>query len=241
MAGSVFERVEKKYIISSAQYRSLMRHISEHCTADLYPESDICSVYYDTNDHLLIRRSLEKPVYKEKLRIRSYGVPQPDTPVFVELKKKLLGTVYKRRVTLGYAEAMDFLGNVHGRGRELSQIEKEIAYCFDLYRTLHPAMFISYHRTSFVGKHDYGLRITFDSDVLSRDTELELAKGIWGDRILPEEDFILEVKTLKSMPLWLSGALDECKIYPGSFSKYGTAYNRLLANTTSGKGAVKKC
>ncbi|MBQ6184159.1 MAG: polyphosphate polymerase domain-containing protein [Clostridia bacterium] len=236
MAGSVFERVEKKYIISSSQYDSLMQMIPELFAPDIYPESDICSVYYDTPDHLLIRRSLDKPVYKEKLRIRSYDVPSGDSPVFVELKKKLLGTVYKRRISLKYSDAMEFL-NSGGKCKEnLTQIEKEISYCFDLYRSLQPAMFISYHRKSFVGINDYGLRITFDNNVLSRTTELELAKGIWGDEVLAEGHYIMEIKTLNSMPLRLAEALDKNRIFPGSFSKYGTAYRRLTEHTAINKG-----
>ena len=236
MAGSVFERVEKKYIISSSQYDSLMQTIPELCVPDIYPESDICSVYSDTPDHLLIRRSLDKPVYKEKLRIRSYDVPTGDSPVFVELKKKLLGTVYKRRISLKYSDAMEFLNSGGKCKKDLSQIEKEIAYCFDLYRSLQPAMFISYHRKSFVGVNDYGLRITFDNDVLSRTTDLELAKGIWGDEVLAEGHYIMEIKTLNSMPLRLAEALDKNRIFPGSFSKYGTAYRRLTEHTAINKG-----
>ena len=236
MAGSVFERVEKKYIISSSQYDSLMQTIPELCVPDIYPESDICRVYYDTPDHLLIRRSLDKPVYKEKLRIRSYDVPTGDSPVFVELKKKLLGTVYKRRISLKYSDAMEFLNSGGKCKKDLSQIEKEIAYCFDLYRSLQPAMFISYHRKSFVGVNDYGLRITFDNDVLSRTTDLELAKGIWGDEVLAEGHYIMEIKTLNSMPLRLAEALDKNRIFPGSFSKYGTAYRRLTEHTAINKG-----
>ncbi|MBO4501325.1 MAG: polyphosphate polymerase domain-containing protein, partial [Clostridia bacterium] len=237
MAGSVFERVEKKYIISSSQYDSLMQTIPELCVPDIYPESDICSVYYDTPDHLLIRRSLDKPVYKEKLRIRSYDVPTGDSPVFVELKKKLLGTVYKRRISLKYSDAMEFLNSGGKCKKDLSQIEKEIAYCFDLYRSLQPAMFVSYHRKSFVGINDYGLRITFDNDVLSRTTDLELAKGIWGDEVLAEGHYIMEIKTLNSMPLRLAEALDKNRIFPGSFSKYGTAYQRLTEQIIKNKGA----
>ena len=237
MAGSVFERVEKKYIISSSQYDSLMQTIPELCVPDIYPESDICSVYYDTPDHLLIRRSLDKPVYKEKLRIRSYDVPTGDSPVFVELKKKLLGTVYKRRINLKYSDAMEFLNSGGKCKKDLSQIEKEIAYCFDLYRSLQPAMFVSYHRKSFVGINDYGLRITFDNDVLSRTTDLELAKGIWGDEVLAEGHYIMEIKTLNSMPLRLAEALDKNRIFPGSFSKYGTAYQRLTEQIIKSKGA----
>ena len=233
---AVMQRYELKYLLDAHQADTLRRRIAGRMEPDQFGRTTIASLYYDTPDHLLIRRSLDKPVYKEKLRIRSYDVPTGDSPVFVELKKKLLGTVYKRRISLKYSDAMEFLNSGGKCKKDLSQIEKEIAYCFDLYRSLQPAMFISYHRKSFVGINDYGLRITFDNDVLSRTTELELAKGIWGDEVLAEGHYIMEIKTLNSMPFRLAEALDKNRIFPGSFSKYGTAYRRLTEHTAINKG-----
>ena len=235
---SVFQRVEKKYLLTKTQYEKLFPDILARCVPDTYLESNICSIYYDTPDYLLIRRSLEKPTYKEKLRIRSYTVPNSDTNVFVELKKKYLGTVYKRRINLPYGKAMGFLNAADPASEAESQIEKEIAYCFSLYKGMRPSMFISCHRLSYIGKDDYGLRITFDDNVFFRDTELELDKGIYGESLLPEGSRIMEIKTLKSMPLWLSASLDENAVYPCSFSKYGTAYTILLNRKLNSKGAT---
>ena len=228
MYESVFQRVEKKYLITKAQFENLFPEILAHCVPDTYLESNICSIYYDTPDHLLIRRSLDKPTYKEKLRIRSYSVPDDETNVFVELKKKYLGTVYKRRFNMPYGRAMAFLTSPDPMSVAVTQIEKEIAYCFSLYKGIRPSMFISCHRLSYVGKDDFGLRITFDDNIIFRDTELELAKGVSGESLLTEGSRIMEIKTLKSMPLWLSNSLNANAVFPNSFSKYGTAYNILL-------------
>ncbi len=66
-----FRRVEKKYLLNMEQYERLRVALRDYIVPDDYPKSTICNVYYDTPDYLLISRSLEKPVYKEKFRLRS--------------------------------------------------------------------------------------------------------------------------------------------------------------------------
>lgn len=219
---TVFERTEKKYIITVKQRRQLLEKIREYVKADEYGESTVCSLYFDTDDYRLIRSSLEKPVYKEKLRLRSYFTPKQDSNVFLELKKKYNGVVYKRRRTLDYTTAMDYINN--GKLPDDSQIMKEIDWAMRFYSGLKPKMFIAYDRTAFYSKTDFNLRITFDKNVRFRTDNLELSKGSFGERILSPEMCIMEIKALKAMPLWLTKALNELGIYPGSFSKYGTAY-----------------
>lgn len=85
---SCFERYEKKYFLTPAGQKALLQTIAPYIKMDFYGKYTICNLYYDTPDWRLIRASLEKPVYKEKLRVRSYGVPAPDGKVFAELKKK---------------------------------------------------------------------------------------------------------------------------------------------------------
>lgn len=222
---TVFERTEKKYIISMKQRRQLLETISEYIKPDEYGESTICSLYFDTDDFRLIRSSIEKPVYKEKLRLRSYSTPKQDSKVFLELKKKYKGVVYKRRKTLDYTSAMDYVNN--GRLPDESQIMKEIDWAMHFYNGLKPKMFIAYDRTAFYSKTDFNLRITFDKNVRFRTDNLELSKGSYGERILSPDMCIMEIKALKAMPLWLTNALNELKIFPGSFSKYGTAYTTV--------------
>ena len=69
-----FERYEKKYFLSPEQQRQLLQAIGSHVKMDFYGRYTISNLYYDTPDWRLIRTSLEKPIYKEKLRVRSYGV-----------------------------------------------------------------------------------------------------------------------------------------------------------------------
>lgn len=231
---TIFERTEKKYIITVKQRRELLKKISEHIKADEYGESTVCSLYFDTDDYRLIRSSIEKPVYKEKLRLRSYSTPKKDSNVFLELKKKYKGVVYKRRQTLDYTTAMEYVNDKKLPNN--SQIMKEIDWAMHFYNGLKPKMFIAYDRTAFYSKTDFNLRLTFDKNVRFRTDNLDLAKGSYGERILSPELCIMEIKALQAMPLWLTTALNELKIFPGSFSKYGTAYATVSARKSMNNG-----
>ena len=215
-----FKRKEKKYLLNRAQYDALRQRLKEHMQEDQYGLSTIMSLYYDNDDFQLIHRSIEKPRYKEKFRLRSYGVPKETTPVFAEIKKKYDGIVYKRRVTAPLSEMRGFLE----KGDELSenrQIQKEIRWMFDRYR-LKPKVMVIYERIALYGIRDPSLRITFDSNLRYRTTDLALEKGSHGDLFMPEDFYIMEIKFPGTSPLWLVDILDELKIYPGSFSKIGT-------------------
>ena len=117
MNGYTFERRELKYRITDAQRAALEAAFGTQMIPDEHGESTICNIYYDTADYRLIRASLEKPAYKEKLRLRSYGVTEPGGEVFLELKKKYKGIVYKRRITLPEDAAGEFIA---GRARSVN-------------------------------------------------------------------------------------------------------------------------
>lgn len=231
---TVFERTEIKYIITLSQRTRLLEMISKHIKEDEYGESTVCSLYFDTDDFRLIRTSMDKPIYKEKLRLRSYSTPKANSNVFLELKKKYDGVVYKRRRTLKYADAVNYLDN--GVMPDNSQIMKEIDRTINFYQGLKPKMFIGYDRTAFYSKTDHNLRITFDKNVRFRTDELSLSAGSYGERILPRNLCIMEIKALNTMPLWLVEALGQLKIFPGSFSKYGTAYTIYKNRNFTEKG-----
>lgn len=222
---SIFKRYEKKYIITALQKQKILQTAKPYIVEDKYFHSAVCSIYYDTPSRLMVRNSIEKPVYKEKLRLRSYGVPSADDKVFIELKKKYRGVVYKRRTVMTLSEAEIFLS---GKLLPKTQIEKELAWALKYYEGIEPAMFVSYDRDSYCGIQDETLRITFDSNPLVREEILSLADGIWGEKILHNGLYIMEVKSPYAIPLWLADALDKQKIFPASFSKYGTAYVNSL-------------
>lgn len=224
----VFRRVEKKYLLPQDTYQELSRRLKGAIKEDEYGKTSICNIYYDTPDSRLIRASLEKPVYKEKLRLRSYGVPREDSTVFVELKKKYKGVVYKRRADMTLVQARAFLNQRLLLQPQASQIQREISWVLGYYPNLGPAMFVSYERTAAYGMEDPGLRITFDEHILYRTQQLELRAGIWGRELLKPGMRLMEIKIGGSMPLWLAGILDDLHIYPVSFSKYGGAYCQLL-------------
>jgi hypothetical protein len=221
----VFKRYELKYLLTAEQYAAFLQKAEEHIKADEYGETTIQSLYYDTSNFLLIRRSMEKPKYKEKLRLRSYGLANKDKKVFLELKKKYDGIVYKRRITLKEGEADDFLnGGVCPNG---GQIGKEIAYFRDFYGDLKARMLILYDRTAYA-EAGSDLRITFDKNIRYRTERLTLHEGLDGIRLHPDGRVLKEIKTGMPYPLWLVRLLDENKIYKISFSKYGEAYKNYL-------------
>lgn len=223
----VFKRVEKKYLLTKEQYEGLMPLINEYMRGDEYGESTICNIYYDTPNNRLIRLSLDKPVYKEKLRLRTYGAPNENTTAFVEIKKKYQGIVYKRRISMKYSEAMAFTKDRMPPVKD-SQIAHEITWLLNYYDGIAPAMVLTYDRTAYFAKNDPNLRITFDKNILWRNYDIDLLLGIYGNLILPEGCRLMEVKIPDAMPLWLAHKFDELKIVPTSFSKYGKAYETLL-------------
>ena len=212
----VFRRIEKKYIVDEPTYEKLIKKLDGHFVKDRYYKSTICNIYYDTPSHQLVRNSIEKPVYKEKLRVRSYGVPNDEDMVFVELKKKYKGVVYKRRIEMTLAQTRDFFA-----GKEVPhdnpQIENELKYFLKFYEGIAPAMYLSYDRLAYCGAEDPSLRLTFDTHILYREEQKELDKGIWGKELLPAGVRVMEIKIPNAMPLWLSAILDELEIYPASF------------------------
>ena len=228
----IFRRVEKKYRLNPEQKNALLSCIAEHLTPDPHGRSTICSLYLDTPDFLLIRNSIAARVYKEKLRLRSYGTPKMDDHVFLEIKKKFKGVVYKRREVMTLQEAMAYIE--HGEKPCDSQIMREIDYAMHFYRQPRPAMLVAYEREAYFDKTDPNLRITFDTNVRARETDCRLENGSHGDYLLPDDTFLMEIKTTGAMPVWLAQALSECAIRPSRFSKYGTAYTRNHGQSAPG-------
>ena len=232
-----FKRYEKKYLLTEIQYKTLMSFLENRCKMDRFGKTNICNIYFDTPNYQLIRNSLEKPIYKEKLRLRSYGMTEIDGTVFVELKKKYKGVVYKRRVDMKLYEAENYLYEKHSV-RKKNQITNEIDWFLKYYQEIMPVMYISYQRIALTGIEDPNLRITFDKNILWREEELHLYQEIWGNPILQEEERLMEIKMAGSMPLWLAKLLDQLKIYPVSLSKYGKSYLQLQEKKRGQKGSV---
>ena len=220
-----FERVEKKYLLTPAQLDALAPLLHRYMQIDQYGRHTICNVYYDTPDYRLIRTSLQKPVYKEKLRLRSYGVPGPGDTVFVELKKKYRGVVYKRRTALELTAAERWLAG-DGPAPE-GQIAREIEYFQSLYRT-GPAVFLAYDRAAMFGRQDPDLRLTLDENIRWRTDALALSAGDRGSPLSVQGLYLMEVKLPGVMPLWLTHGLAQVGAAPVSFSKYGCCYKEFL-------------
>ena len=225
----IFKRIEKKYLLSEAQFQALFRRIRFHLRPDEFGRSTVMSLYLDTPDHRIIRNSIEAVNYKEKLRLRSYGTAKADSSVFLELKKKNNGVVYKRRASMTLAEAERYLEQ--GIRPFESQIIHELDWAMSFYGSLRPAMLIACEREAWFDEEHPDLRLTFDRNIRYRESELRLSAGTEGIALLPENTVLLEIKTAGGMPLWLAHALDAEGIRPGSFSKYGAGYLHSLERT----------
>ena len=229
----VFKRYEKKYLLSRGQYETLFRELRDHIVPDAYHRSTVCSIYYDTDDYELIRRSIEAPVYKEKLRLRSYGVPDDDGTVFIELKKKYKGMVYKRSVPMGAKAAMAYLAGEAGP-TECSQMTREIDW-FLHENDVKPKVFIACDRYAWVDKENPELRITFDENLRWRTDRLDLTLGSDGETLTEPGAVLMEIKIPGTAPLWLARLLSEQALFPTGFSKYGTCYkNHILREYFNG-------
>ena len=244
MAGfkDVFQRIEVKYLLNDEQYTKLMKKLENMAKVDSYGKTSIQNIYFDTPDFKLVERSLEKPVYKEKLRLRSYGTAKDDTTSFIEIKKKFKGVVYKRRISMPYSEAVDYLVN-HKEPKEKSQISNEIDYFLKYYKGIAPAMVISYDRIAMVGINDPELRITFDTNIRWRTDKLSLKESTSGHEILLPGQHLMELKIAGAMSPELAKILDELNIRKTSFSKYGRGYLEYMYGQTAEmaeKGIVPK-
>ena len=223
----IFQRVEKKYLITAEQKEQLLSLISHRLTPDVHGVSTICSLYLDTPDFLLIRNSIDAKQYKEKLRLRSYSRTAPGSEVFVELKKKYDSVVYKRRLAMTEPQAVGWLQGADGCVAD-SQISREIEYFRCFYETLRPTVFLSYEREAYFAKDGSDFRVTFDDTILCRETELTLDAPVYGCPLLEEGKVLMEIKCSGGIPLWMTAVLSREKIYKTSFSKYGTAYQTVI-------------
>ena len=234
MIQTSFKRYEKKYKITEKQKEMLCEDMKKYMREDDYGKYSLCNIYYDTPDMKLIRAPLEKPIYKEKLRVRSYGVPKLGEKIFVEIKKKYDGIVYKRRISAMPAEAAVLLAGSLS-GEHFGQIGKEISAFQQFYKT-EPKVYIGYDREAYAGIFDPNLRITFDCNMRYRTDRLDLRYGDYGKYFF-DGDYLCEIKFASACPLWLSEFLSENGIFPTSFSKYGTVYREEIMK---GENETKK-
>ena len=234
MAIEVFNRYEHKYLLDKETYEKVIAVMDAHMDLDAYNVNHkpytITNIYFDTNDDFLIRTSLSKPIYKEKLRLRAYGVPDKKSKVYLEIKKKFNGLVNKRRTTLELDEAYDFVKT--GKAPVIkdymnAQVINEISYFLKMY-DLVPKLYLAYDRVAYFDRDDKDLRISFDTNIRSRRYALKLEKGDWGEKLLDDDIYLMEIKTSRAKPMWLVKMLTELDIKRTSFSKYGTEFKEYI-------------
>jgi|AntAceMinimDraft_18_1070375.scaffolds.fasta_scaffold01613_3 SPX domain protein involved in polyphosphate accumulation len=246
MSDMTFNRVEKKYILNKTQYENVRTYLDNSISHDneslsFHETYSISNIYYDTEDNILIKKSVSKPKFKEKLRLRAYGDVSKDSVIFLELKKKINGYVNKRRTKISLKDVDDLI-----KYQELPDIEdyhneqvlKEILYFTKQYK-LKPSLYLYYEREVYSTDDKKGLRLTFDKNITTRRYSVDLTKGHNGKHLLNDDYYVLEIKTNQNMPYWLNQLLSEFKIYSTSFSKYGTEFYNYLQNEESGDNS--KC
>jgi len=238
MAIEVFNRCEKKYFLNQHQFDEIRSRISDYMMMDAYNKNGkaykISNIYYDTEHDDIIRACIEKPVYKEKLRIRSYGVPSIEDMVFVEIKKKYNGIVYKRRTGMKLRDAYNYLSGrvsnqyiLENNPKINSQLLGEINFFKNFYH-VQPKLYLSYDRLAYFEKDDGDFRLTIDHNITTRREQIGLENGSFGEQLLPENIYLMEIKMNRAVPLWFTKLLSELKVYPVSFSKYGTEYKKYI-------------
>lgn len=236
MAIEVFNRFEKKYFVTEEKMARILDEIEKHMTLDKNNINrqtySICNLYFDTEDDYLIRASLSKPVYKEKIRLRTYGKPEKEDIAFLEIKKKVQGLVNKRRTKITIQDAYGFIQN----GGKVAvdeymniQVLKELSYMVHNYK-LYPKVMIAYDRMAYFEKGNPDLRISFDTNIRSRRDNLKLEEGDYGTLLVQPGLWLMEIKTAKAMPIWLTDLLAREKIRKVSFSKYGTEFKNYIKN-----------
>ena len=224
---TVFERYELKFLLTEEQKKKVLQAMEPYMALDQYGRTVIRNIYLDTDHYRLARHSMEKPAYKEKLRIRSYDRAEPGSTVFVELKKKYKKVVYKRRISLPEEEAMKWVLGERSCHTD-TQISEEVDYFLKYYEFLRLVAFLSYEREAFYSKDQSDFRVTFDDTILCRQEDLSLESEVYGTPLLPKGQILMEIKCSGGIPMWMTRVLSEEHIYKTSFSKYGTAYQTMI-------------
>lgn len=239
------ERIEEKYLLTRSEKNALMKAINKRLKHDTYYKEEVLSLYLDTANFDLAIKSLDRPNFRTKIRIRAYNIPKRSTKVFFEVKSKLavgkqkVGN--KRRLIIPLKDFYAYLKSGDGLERTAAiisdgdpqqiQVAKELNYLFKIYN-LRPQVLIASNRTAFVGKEYPNFRLTFDENLRFRTTNLKLEKGGNGEKYFPtaqnpKRNIIMEAKTMRAMPPWFVAELSKLKIYPTRFSKYGKIYQLI--------------
>lgn len=240
MAITTFVRKEKKYLITAEQRDKLLKILPQYMIFDPYCQNGnmytVNNVYFDTPTFNIIRNSVSKPAYKSKIRMRSYVTEAQDSElVFLEMKKKITGIVNKRRIVGKLIEVETFVNTgikPENISSQQNQVFNEIAYALEVEKSK-PAVYLTYKRIALFAKDDTNVRVTIDEDILARTTDVSLRSKRYGDEVLPEGYYLMEIKVNGSFPLWLAHVLTDLNIHPTSFSKYGKFYEKEVKEKIS--------
>lgn len=227
----VFQRIEKKYILDEEKYNALMEKLDGKLDHNEFPNSTILNIYLDNSNYDLAIKSIQKPVFKEKVRLRSYNVPNKDSTLYLEVKRKYKGVIGKRRIGITQSQYEEYLKTGNIKDVDNRQIFDEIDYTIKRYN-IYPKMLVAYDRVAFYLRENHNIRLTIDFNLRSRTEDLDLYLGDAGKRFFENNMCILEIKSCEAIPIWFANILNSLKIYPTSFSKYGEIYKKTILNST---------
>ena len=239
-----FSRYEFKFPVKYDDMDRMLDDLAPYVGQDEHTDENgyytISSIYLDNDTWQCFYETINRDKYRQKVRLRVYGSVDNNSICFFELKAKFKGLVGKRRVKMRLGDAMTFIKECNaGHDPDINtfecsnrQILKELKHII-LTKSLKPTVVVSYERLALFSKDDPDLRITFDVNIRTRDTELDLTKGTGGDYVTSEDTAILEVKTSKNIPYWLVGILKKYNYKDQTFSKYCShfsKYNEAYSN-----------
>lgn len=239
MAKEVFNRNELKYIVKSNVQKDLVAALKPYMCMDEFGDEEgfysISNIYYDTHDYYFYQQNINRDVFRQKLRLRAYGKASLEDTVFLEIKKKYKGVVYKRRTLMKLKDAYRFLEpsvkleDLKNFDNSNPQILREIYFLKTFYK-LEPKMVLSYDRQAFQGINDPEVRVTFDRSLRSRNYDLRIEHGSYGANFVDNGMMLMEVKVGASVPLWLVRILNEFSCRRQRFSKYSACVEAEIFN-----------
>lgn len=222
-------------MITDEQYENIIDKIEEKMVLDEYNEGGqlytIMNLYYDTENDNLVSTGLKREgKYRYKIRLRSYDASYPTA--FLEIKKKVDGLVNKRR-TLMYIDDVNPFLSEHILVPESDIVKRQVIEEIDVIakrERLYPKVVLCYDRRAFFARNpeDGDLRVTFDTNIRARRYDLDLRKGSYGEKILPDGYVLMEVKVDRAVPLWLARLMSENNVRKRRFSKYGTEFSHYI-------------
>jgi VTC domain len=245
-----FNRYELKYVVKVDKLANIRRSLEGRLEPDRFATNGkyvLTSLYYDSPDLVCFWAKVDGESRRRKVRIRVYESREPlnlESPVYVEIKQRVNRTTQKRRLKATYGEALQLCSGVRldrddVRDQRVADEVFDLAHRFDL----RPTAITSYQREAWEGGWmDRGVRVTFDTDLRSRTSQLDLSSRTAGTTLMPPGLAIVEIKVNERVPGWLVRTVAMHDMRVETISKYCRAVeiSPLLRLTDARKVAIHR-